>query len=309
MNINIVGHIFDIQHFSIHDGPGIRCNVFMKGCNLRCSWCHNPESFLTRPLELSFVPTRCIGCGYCFKVCPNQCHIMEDNEHKIIWAKCTRCGLCVNECYSKALTSVGRSITAKDTIDEVMRDNIFYNTSGGGITLSGGEPMLQREFVMVVMAMAKNNGIHTVIETNAIYDYALLDGVKENIDLFLVDFKAADPDMHKRFTGADNAQVLANLDRLHNEKRNVLIRCPIIPGYNDTPGHFKKIAELTARYQGFIGAELLPYHKLGVAKINRFGLAGEISYAAFDTPGKAEEQQWIDTVRDYGGRLINEDVK
>ena len=308
MNQNTVGHIFDIQHFSIHDGPGIRCTVFLKNCNLRCLWCHNPESCLSRPLELSFVPSRCIGCGYCFKACPNQCHRMEDGEHKLNWSTCVRCGRCANECYSKALTTVGRSATAEEVIKEVMRDEMFFETSGGGITLSGGEPMLQREFVKTVFAMAKERGIHTALETNAVYDYAWLDGVKENVDLFLVDFKATDPDAHKQFTGADNTLVLENLKKLYGDGRDVLIRCPIVSGQNDTQEHFKKIAELTHAYPNFMGAELLPYHRLGVSKISRFGLTDEVPHAEFNTPTKEAEQRWIDTVRGFGGRLVNEDV-
>jgi len=305
---NTVGHIFDIQHFSIHDGPGIRCTVFLKGCNLRCLWCHNPESLLTRPLELSFVPSLCIGCGYCFKVCPSQCHRMDDGEHKLDLSKCVFCGQCAKECYSKALTTVGRNATAEEVIEEVMRDEMFYETSGGGITLSGGEPMLQREFLKTVLAMSKERGIHTALETNAVYNFALLDGVKENVDLFLVDFKATDPDAHKRLTGADNTLVLENLKKLHDEGLNVLIRCPIVLGQNDTQEHFKKIAELTCEYSNFMGAELLPYHRLGVSKINRFGLTDDVPHAEFDIPTRETEQHWIDTVRGFGGRLVNEDV-
>lgn len=308
MDKNTVGHIFDIQHFSVHDGPGIRCTVFLKGCNLRCLWCHNPESLLTRPLELSFVPSRCIGCGYCFKVCPNQCHWMDDGEHKLDWSKCVLCGQCAKECYSKALTTIGRNATAEEVIEEVMRDEMFYETSGGGITLSGGEPILQREFLKTVLAMARERSIHTALETNAVYNFALLDGVKENVDLFLVDFKATDRDAHKRLTGADNTLVLENLKKLHDEGRNVLIRCPIVLGQNDTQEHFKKIAELTYEYPDFMGAELLPYHRLGVSKINRFGLTDDVPHVEFDIPTRETEQHWIDTVRGFGGRLVNEDV-
>jgi len=232
---------------------------------------------------------------------------MEDSEHKLDWNKCDRCGLCAKECYAKALTTIGRNATAQEIIDEVMRDEIFYKNNGG-VTLSGGEPMMQREFVKTVLTMAKERGIHTALETCAIYDYAWLDGVKENVDIFLIDFKESDPNTYKQFTGADNAPALENLKKLHGEGRNVLIRCPIILGHNDTRAHFKKIAELTCEYPGFMGAELLPYHRLGVSKISRFGLTDQVPHAEFDTPTRETEQQWIDTVRGFGGRLINEDV-
>ena len=305
MNEDTIGHIFDIQRFSVHDGPGIRCSVFLKGCNLRCRWCHNPESFLTRPFELSFVPSRCIGCGYCFKKCPNLCHRKEEGQHKLDWHKCDRCGECTHECYSKALTTVGQRVTAKNVIDEVLRDQIFYETSGGGITLSGGEPMLQKEFVKVVLALAKDLKIHTVLETCAAYSYSLLDDVKNNVDLFMVDFKMANSELHKLFTGVENSLVFENLKKLHSDGKNVLIRCPIIPGFNDTPEHFMKIADLTKEYPEFIGAELLPYHRLGVSKIKRFGLMDEVPHEEFSTPSKETEQLWIETVRGFGGRLVN----
>ena len=303
---NIVGHIFDIQRFSIHDGPGIRSSVFLKGCNLRCQWCHNPESFFARPHELSFVPSNCISCGHCFEICPNQCHAMEGNIHNILRAKCTRCGLCAKECYSEALTIAGRSATVKEVMNEVMKDIMFYEASGGGLTLTGGEPLMQPVFARALLAMAKSCGIHTVVETNAVYKYAMLDGIKDNVDLFYVDFKSADPVMHKLYTGVDNAQVYANLAKFHDEDRKVLIRCPIVPGFNDTSDHFKAIADLTIRYPGFIGAELLPYHRLGISKINRFGLSGEVPHTAYNAPEKADEQLWINTVRGFGGRLVNE---
>lgn len=308
MDKNTLGHIFDIQHFSVHDGPGIRSTVFFKRCNLRCLWCHNPEGILARPLELSFVPSRCIGCGHCFRACPHRCHGMEAGAHTLDWSGCVRCGRCAKECYAKALTAVGRRATAEEVIQEVMRDQMFYDTSGGGITLSGGEPMMQREFAQIVLAMAKERGIHTALETCAVYDYALLDGVKEHVDLFLVDYKATDPDAHRRLTGVDNAPVLENLQKLYGEGRNVLIRCPIVQGQNDTPEHFAKIAELTRAFPSFVGAELLPYHRLGVSKIGRFGLMDEVPHVGFDTPSRETEQLWIDAVRGLGGRLVNEDV-
>lgn len=307
MDKSILGRISDIQHFSIHDGPGIRSSVFLKGCNLRCLWCHNPENILSRGQELSFVPSRCIFCGYCFRACPNGCHSIVNNEHKIDWDKCTRCGRCATECYSKALTVVGRTISAQEVVDEISRDEIFYETSGGGITLSGGEPMLQPEFVKNILALCKQRGIRTALETCAVYDYGKLDGIRENVDLFLVDYKATGAQAYKECTGADNHFVLENLQKLHDDGFNVLIRCPIIPGKNDTPEHFKKIAELTRTYPNFIGAELLPYHRLGVSKIDRFGLDNQLPHREFVTPDKDTVRRWVDTVRRYGGRLVNED--
>mgnify|MGYP002560389280 CR=1 FL=1 len=304
----MIGHVFEIQPFSIHDGPGIRCNVFLKGCNLHCLWCHNPEGRLLRPVELSFVPSRCVGCGYCFRACKRNCHIMIDGKHIIQWDRCVRCGLCAKECYSNALTTVGYEATPEEVIEEVMRDAIFFDTSGGGITLSGGEPMMQHEFVRDVLTLAKQHGLHTALETCLAYDYGILDGIKENVDLFLADYKATNPQDHKRFTGVDNQIIIENLANLYHDGMNVLIRCPIIEGLNDTDEHFRRIAELTQQYPSFMGAELLPYHRLGISKIERFGLKGDIQYAEYQTPSLESQQRWIDTVRCHGGRLINDDV-
>lgn len=301
-----IGRVADIQHFSVHDGPGIRTSVFLKGCNLRCLWCHNPENILFRDRELSFVPARCIGCGYCFRVCPNGCHFMDGNEHKIDWSKCIHCGKCAAECYTKALTIVGREATAQQVVDEVLRDKMFYETSGGGITLSGGEPMLQPDFVREILRLSKEHGLHTALETCGVYPYERLDGIREFVDLFLFDYKATGSELHRHCTGVDNHFVLENLGKLYADGHDVLIRCPIIPGKNDTDEHFRAIAELTLRYPRFQGAELLPYHRLGVSKIARFGLAGQLPHEEFETPDKATVQRWIDTVRAYGGRLVNE---
>ena len=302
---NISGNIFDIQRFSVHDGPGIRTAVFFKGCNLRCLWCHNPEGIPMRPVELSFVPHLCIGCGYCFKACENGCHSMSNGRHVLERKNCTICGACAKECHANALLAIGRQVTAGEVMDEVLRDKMFYQTSGGGVTLSGGEPMLQREFARALLALAKAHGIHTAMQTCAVYDPAWLDDVKEYVDLFLVDYKATCPVQHKRLTGADNGLVYENLAKLHTEGKEVLLRCPIVPGLNDTREHFMKIAELTREYPGFVGAELLFYHRLGVPKIERFGLEGEVTYGEFDGVTKEMEREWVDVVRGFGGRLVN----
>ena len=299
------GTIFEIQHFSVHDGPGIRCTVFFKGCQMRCLWCHNPESIPTRPRELSFVESKCIGCGACFKLCPVNAHEMRDGRHQIHRDKCTLCGKCADTCPPKALTMLGREATAQEVIDEVLRDKAYYGQEGG-MTLSGGEAMLQRNFVRELFALAKAEGINTALETNLAYDYSLLDGVKDNVDLFLVDWKESDPEKHLLYTGVPNDRIYKNIGRLHEEGRSTLLRCPIIPGLNDRSDHFLKIAELTKEFPELLGAELLPYHSLGISKNSRFGLSDLVETVSSRTPSDAEVAGWVAFIREHGGRVINE---
>ncbi|MCL2319209.1 MAG: glycyl-radical enzyme activating protein, partial [Treponema sp.] len=172
------GTIFDVQHFSVHDGPGIRCTVFLKGCHLRCPWCHNPEGILIRPRELSFVPASCIGCGKCFSVCTHNVHVMKNNMHVLEREKCERCGECTLDCPTKALSLCGREAEAEEVIAEVLRDKAFYQAAGG-LTISGGEPMMQRAFAEELARLGKEAGLNVALETTLCYPYEWLDAIKE----------------------------------------------------------------------------------------------------------------------------------
>lgn len=304
--VGLKGTIFDIQHFSVHDGPGIRTTVFLKGCQIRCLWCHNPEGLSLRAHELSYVPGKCIGCALCVAACPVHAHAIEDGVHSIDWARCVRCGRCAEACPTRALTLCGREVEAEEVIREVEKDRAYYRENGG-MTISGGEPMMQQAFVLRLAELAKQAGLHVAIETNLCYNASWLDDVKAHVDLFLVDWKESDPEKHRAYTGVSNDQVLANIEKLHGEGRSVLLRCPIIPGFNDREDHFRRIAELTLRFPGLIGAEILPYHNLGVSKTVRFGLKGEFEAISLEAPRSETVQAWIQYIRDCGGRLINED--
>ena len=302
------GVIFDIQHFSVHDGPGIRSTVFLKGCQLHCLWCHNPESILTRKHELSYVPQNCMGCGNCFRVCKNNAHIMKgldknNNEHFLDRDKCKLCGECTFDCPTKALSLCGKEIDAEEVMEEVLRDKAFYDNDGG-LTISGGEPLVQKAFTEELTKIGRENNLHITLETNLCYPYEWLNNIKERINLFLVDWKESDNEKHKQYTGVGNEELYNNIVHLHDEGFSVLLRCPIIPGHNDREDHFNKIAEMTSIMPKLLGAEILPYHNLGLSKIERFGFAAEAFKA--EQPKTETVEKWIRYIRDQGGRLVNE---
>ncbi len=297
---DVNGIIFGIQHFAIHDGPGIRSTVFLKGCPLDCMWCHNPEGIDRRPV-LAFFVNRCIGCGNCFRICPDV-HKMVDGKHIIDRDMCNACGKCVKECYGKALEIVGKEISAKEVIQDLLRDRIYYENSNGGITLSGGEPLTQFQFTYSLLKLAKAEGLHCALETNGFNNYDLYEQLLPMVDLFLYDYKESSPEKHKEYTGVENKIILENLRKLNTAGARIILRCPIIPGLNDREDHFAAIAHLTKELESLDGAELLFYHKLGVSKAERMGLAPQKQY---EQPDSHTKEQWKNLVLQYGGRLIN----
>ena len=250
----VKGRIINIQRFSIHDGPGIRTTVFLKGCNLRCLWCHNPDSQYPQPQRM-FYRHKCVNCGACSRVC-----------EKAMLAQCDNCGRCVEVCEHNARELVGREITAEELLAELEKDKAYYETSGGGVTLSGGEPLLQIDFVETVLQMCKEVGIHTAVETAGNVSWQAVSRVLPCVDLFLYDIKAVDNEVHKRCTGVSNDRILENARKLMAccpEK--LLFRMPVVPGYNDS-----QVAAAAAFTQGF-PLELLPYHRTGIGKYDALG--------------------------------------
>ena len=300
---SVTGRIFEIQRFSLHDGPGIRTTVFVKGCTLRCLWCHNPEG-IGPGKEVSFLPDRCIGCGYCFRTCKRNAHRMDGTRHALYREACEVCGSCTEKCYPGALELVGRDVTASEVMAEVMRDQPFYETSGGGMTLSGGEPLMQLEFSAELLRAAKLAGLHCAVETCG---HVAQDGLRRilpDVDLFLYDVKDCNPARHREFTGASNERVMANLRFLYDAGAAVMVRLPIVPGLNDRDDHFQGVARLAEAMPKLVGFEVMAYHPLGTSKYLRFGVKDPLD--AIPSPTPAVVNGWIGTLRGLGVPVVNE---
>jgi len=294
------GRIFEIQRFSIHDGPGIRTTVFMKGCPLRCLWCHNPEGISSESL-LSFVRKKCIRCGYCLQACEQGVHSLIGDEHVLDRRKCIVCGACTRECYSGSLEVVGREASVDEVIATVVRDRPFYENSGGGMTLSGGEPTHQIDFCEALLRAAKGEGLNTCVETCGFSPYDRFERLLPLVDLFLFDLKETDSDLHRKYTGVGNKLILNNLRRLHDSGAHVLLRCPIVPGLNDRTDHFDALAQIATCLHRLEGIEIMPYHTLGTDKRERFGLNPGVFYPV---PGKATIEEWSRRLAESGVRVI-----
>jgi glycyl-radical enzyme activating protein len=288
-----LGRIFDIQKFAIHDGPGIRTTVFLKGCPLECVWCHNPES-QESAVEISLIPDKCIGCGYCFKACPQGGHVMEDGKRQFHRELCTGCGTCAAQCYARALEVIGKDMTVAAVLEEVLKDKPFYETSGGGMTVSGGEPMAQFAFTLALVRAARAAGLHVCLETSGFAAWAQYEQLLGAVDLFLYDFKESDPVRHREFTGVPPETILDNLRRLDERGAAVVLRCPIIPGYNARDEHFRAIAALANRLGHVREINLMPYHPLGDSKRDRLGKAGRLPDIGF--PDETEVGRWLEIV-------------
>jgi len=264
------GLVFNLMRFSLHDGPGIRTTVFLKGCPLRCRWCHNPESQSSEP-EVIYFDERCVRCGDCVHACPNGALRLEE-QLLLDSALCQRCGACVDACSSSARQLAGRWMTVPEVMAEVLKDQIFFDESGGGVTISGGEPLVQTVFVEALLAACRARRIRTTLDTSGFADPDVLRRVSGQVDLFLYDLKVMNSERHQRFTGVKNELILQNLKMLAERGCAIIIRIPVIPGVNDDGGNFDAMSEFLSPL-GLRNIDLLPYHKLGSDKYQRLHLS------------------------------------
>ena len=278
------GKILNIQRFCTSDGPGIRTTVFFKGCPLRCAWCHNPESQLKQS-ELLYDTKKCVHCRRCVPLCPQGAHIINDEKHIFLREKCIACGRCLTPS-CEALEIKGADISAEDILDEVMKDKLYYDNSGGGLTLSGGEPLWQTGFCLELMKKAKERGLHICVETCGFLPKETIEKSAEFVDIYLFDIKETDAERHKKYTGADNTLIIDNLKFLDSIGKKIFLRCPIIPNVNDRDEHLQAISALAESLENVMEITVEPYHSLGENKYERLGR----EYSLFGTRQYSDDE-------------------
>lgn len=261
--------IFNIQKFSIHDGPGIRTTVFFKGCPLQCIWCHNPES-QNSGKEILYDKNKCTLCGSCIKICQNNAIEIKDNDLEMNMDKCTFCGDCTVSCINSARQIAGKEYTMDEVMKEVLKDRVFYKNSKGGVTLSGGEPLIYAAFVEELLMKLKKENIHTAVDTCGAVDFKVLERISEYTDLFLYDIKSTDEEKHILYTGVSNKNIIENLIKLSKIHNNINLRLPIIEGINADENHIFEILKLI-KNTNIKKINLLPYHDIAMHKYEKLG--------------------------------------
>ncbi|MDO4943421.1 MAG: glycyl-radical enzyme activating protein, partial [Lachnospiraceae bacterium] len=281
----LTANISNIQHFNVHDGPGIRTVVFYQGCPLKCKWCQNPET-ISRKARIMYNPELCIGCGACLAECPNGAISVIGGKVVTDSKKCTACGKCEEQCYTLARTKSSKTMTIDEVFHEVMKDEVVYKKSGGGITISGGEPLLQIDFNLELFKRLKNAGINTAVETAGNVNWENIEKIKEYVDTFLFDLKIFDREKHKQWIGVENDLILENIERICMLHPNVVIRIPLIPSVNDTEEEFGKMMDFVKQLKKINSVHILPFHNFGA---NKYSMLGE-EYEMFDFSEENDEQ-------------------
>jgi glycyl-radical enzyme activating protein len=300
--------LFDIQRFSVNDGPGIRTNLFFKGCPLRCIWCHNPESYIPSK-QLSFNPSSCTGCMACVEVCPNHVNQPVKMGEKVILSvnfdKCGACGACLEVCCYGARSMIGKEYTVEELKTQIQTDLEYFKITDdtgrtGGITLTGGEPMSQFEFIDSFLD--ELDGIHVCMETSGYAPTWQFEKLLNRIHTFLFDYKVTNSEKHKKLCGTDNDLILKNLRFLSNNGADIVLRLPLISGVNDENEHLMAIAELIRENLGISGGEIMAYHNMGIAKAEHIGIMRGSHVERYDGTSATAEQQdcWLRKLKGYG---------
>jgi pyruvate formate lyase activating enzyme len=293
------GTIFDIKKYSINDGPGIRTTVFFSGCPLSCPWCHNPESQSLKP-QLLYRAGRCLLCGDCVQACPEGAVSLQEGAASVITdrQKCTRCQTCVTTCYSGAREFSGREMSVQEVMADIERDIPFYDESQGGVTFSGGEPLMQPAFLSALLKACRAREIHTVVDTSGFANWKVFEQIREDVDLFLYDLKHKDSIRHKEVTGVPNDVILENLRRLNEAGSQCIVRIPLIPGINDDEKNLHECGKFLASLPRVQSVEVMGYHDIAQAKYEALGR--EYALNATKSPTESAMHHAAEVLRCYG---------
>lgn len=291
-------NVFEIERYGTEDGPGIRTVVFLKGCNLRCRWCQNPESQSPEP-QVMYYKTQCVACRRCVEACPADAIVVSPNQGFLTdHTKCIRCGACVDACFTNARKMIGQRMTVEEVMKEVRKDKQFYDTSGGGVTFSGGEPLLQAEVLAQVATRCRQEGIHVALETAGHVRWETIESILPVINRVYMDLKHIDSEEHRLHTGVPNDRILENIRKTAELATDFVLRVPVVPGVNDTEDVQNRIFEYLANKTNVRVVELLPFHKLGVSKFEGLGMQYTMQDA--QNMSKAECEPFAEIGRRYG---------
>ena len=303
--MSVTGNIFDIQRFCVHDGPGIRTTVFLKGCPLRCVWCHNPESQISS-VSMAYYSHKCLGCGACVTACKQGCHRFELTRngengqnafHVYQRESCEKCGECASVCPASAIEKIGRRVSVDEVLSEVVRDKAFYKNSGGGMTVSGGEPLMQSEFLTALLTGAREQGISTCVETCGSCPPDVIKRIAPLVDLFLFDIKETDDAKHRELTGVPFTPIRENLRLIDGLGAKTILRCPIVPGKNLRDEHLQAIGELASTLKGVQDIEVMAYHTLGNGKYDALDM--ENGMAGAEAMSTEEKNRCLEVIRSH----------